>query len=326
MKKTVGVIAGGYSSEDHISLESADTVIAQITGDNYIIYKLIISKDAWQCDVNGKTYDINRADFTVQVGTDTIKFDCIFNAIHGEPGEGGQIQKYFKEIGMPFTASGHIASPLSFDKAAAKETLMKVDVVMPSVITITKTDINNLNTIAKDVKYPCIVKPNSSGSSYGVSKVNSAEGFEGAAIEAFKYNDLVLIEQFISGVELSCGVIEFGGKVMALPVTEIVFEGEIFDVEAKYSDNGADEITPARISANATEKCQRTTEKVFKELNLTDMASVDFILMDEEVYFIEANTIPGLSKNSILPKQLKTAGIQMGDLFTKMIERASCRG
>ncbi|MCH7534226.1 MAG: ATP-grasp domain-containing protein, partial [Bacteroidetes bacterium] len=231
----------------------------------------------------------------------------------------------------------HIASFNAFSKSRAKDILEEIDVLMPDMITVSKDQIDSLGLLTEGMPYPCIVKPNSSGSSYGVSKVNSSSDLFQAVDMAFEYNDLILIEQFVAGIELSCGVIEYDNRIQALPVTEIVFDGEIFDYELKYADGGAKEITPARISDSATKNCQRISEKVFKQLDLKDMARVDFILQKEpqagdtiarqcdEIFFIECNTIPGLSRNSILPKQLKSAGIEMKDFFTEMVERSACR-
>ena len=325
MNKKIGVISGGYSSESSISLESADTVISMLKESPFELFKVIITKGDWYCIHKDVRYEVNKENLTVNFPDNNLKFDSIFNAIHGEPGEGGEIQEYLCSIKMPFTSSGQKASAISFSKAAAKELLQKDNIVMPSVETYSKSTIGDVTQIANGTKFPCIVKPNSSGSSYGVSKANNKTEFINAVELAFKYNHLILVEQFISGVELSCGVVEINGRVRALPVTEIEFDGEIFDFKAKYADDGAREITPARISKEATSQCQDVAEQVFEKLNLKDMARIDFILMDDEVYFIECNTIPGLSKNSILPKQLKEAGINMGEFFIEMIENSACR-
>ena len=303
MKKVV-IITGGYSSEHNISLQSAQTVETNLKNLGYTVSILKIEK-------SGFDYRSIK----------TAMFDCAFIALHGPPAEDGDIQKHLDKIKLPYTCSDSNISSVTFNKYECNSMLKKLGFKCPKSISISNESKIDYQFIEKKISYPLIVKPNRSGSSYGVSKVNDVMQLRVAIKLAFKYDNRIMFEEYINGTEVSCGVY-YSNEVTSLPVTEIVADNEFFDYEAKY-EGKSNEITPARIDKKIYREIQKLSEKMYSELNLKGICRFDYIIKNNLPYIIEINTVPGLSKKSIIPKQLKCMNISLSEIFKISIENAT---
>jgi len=322
MKKKIAVAMGGYSSEYKISLQSGDFVFQHLNREKFDVYKAHIFKDEWKIiDENNEEYKINKEDFSVVINQEKIQFDCVFNMIHGDPGENGLLQAYLEILNIPQTSSGFYASALTFNKRDCNSVLRDYGIKTAVNYPIQKGDKIDEKAILEKVGLPCFVKANRSGSSFGISKVKKESYLRAAIDHSFTEDDEVLIESFLDGVEVDVGVINYKGDILALPVTEIVSENEFFDYNAKYLGE-SQEITPARISDEQTKKVQELSVKIFKCLRLKGFARAEFILHQGEPHFIEINTIPGMSPASIVPQQLSAAKISYQEFFTDLVEVA----
>ncbi len=322
MKKKIAVITGGDSHERVISFKSAKVVHKYLDKEKYEPYLVHIDKSQWAL-VDGETnYLIDKNDFSVDYNGDKIKFDAVFNAIHGTPGEDGKLQGYFDLLGVPYTSAGVLASALTFNKGICNQFLRKVEGVnvAPSMV-IHKGFELPLSEVLDKVGLPCFVKPNNGGSSFGVSKVTSESELAPAITKALEHDTHVLVERFVKGTEVTCGVLYINGKLTTLPLTEIVTKSQsgFFDFSAKY-EGMSDEITPARISDELTQKVQETTKLIYKTIGLKSLARIDFIIENDIPYVIEANTTPGLSEESIVPQQAREYGLSLPELFDAMLQ------
>lgn len=322
MKKRIAIAMGGYSSEYRISINSGNVVYKNLDRDLYEPYRVHIMQKEWFVVAEDDTpYPINKSDFTVKIGSKTIVFDCVFNTIHGTPGENGLLQAYLDLIGIPQTSCGFYQAALSFNKRDLISVLRPYGIKTATNYFLNKDEEVNAEEIVNKVGLPCFVKANKAGSSFGVTKVKKVEDIEQAAKVAFKEDDEVIIESFLDGTEVSVGVVMYKGEVVALPVTEIVSENEFFDYEAKYLGK-SQEITPARISKAQTKEVQEISKLIYRKLKMRGFTRSEFIFHKNEPHFIEINTTPGLSEASILPQQAIKAGISLTDLFGSAIEAA----
>lgn len=322
MKKKIAVAMGGYSSEFEISMKSGDFIFQQIDRSKFEVYKAVILKDRWYIeDENGKEFLLNKSDFSVNIDGKEIRFDCVFNMIHGTPGENGLLQGYLEILGIPQTSSDFYPSALTFDKHDCISTLREHGILTAANYYLQKGDKIDEKAILSKVGLPCFVKANSSGSSFGISKVKRKEELQQAIAHSFEEGDEVIIESFLDGVEVDVGVIHYQNKIQALPVTEIVSHNEFFDYNAKYLGE-SEEITPARISAEETKEVQEISRRIFKILRLKGFARAEFIFHQGKPHFLEVNTVPGMSPASIVPQQLRAAEISFKDFFSDMIETA----
>ena len=319
-KKHIAVVMGGYSSEFEISLKSGNVVCEFINAEKYHIYPIHILKEGWDYVApNGNKYPINRADFSFSNGTNVIKPDVVFNTIHGTPGEDGYLQAYLSLINIPQTSAPFYQAALSFNKRDCLSVLKNAGITCAKSYYLTKGDTISHKEIIETVGLPCFVKPNRAGSSFGISKVSNSEELDSAIHKAYQEDDEIIIEKAIKGVEVSVGVFKNQENLIILPFTEIVSETEFFDYEAKYLGK-SNEITPARISEEDAEKVRQEIKKIYKALNMKGLTRTEFIIQDGIPYFLEINTNPGLSKESIIPKQIKEIGMSLTDLFDRMIQ------
>lgn len=321
MQKNIAIVMGGYSSEVEISLKSGEVVFNSLDAKKYALYKVYILKEKWVVIHNKKEYQVIKDDFSVIINQEHIQFDCVFNAIHGEPGENGVLIAYFDLIGMNHTSAPFYQMALAFNK---RDTLSVVkEYGIPTAISFHMHQRDEIVTdkIIKKVGLPCFVKPNRAGSSFGISKVYEEENLKAAIEKACQEDEEILIESFLDGTEVSVGVIEYQGKLTVLPITEIVSENDFFDYEAKY-EGKSQEITPARISAAEKEKVVSLATKVYQVLNMKGFSRSEFIIVDGAPYFLEINTVPGMTKESLLPQQAKEASISLTDLFDNAIQMA----
>ena len=313
---------GGYSSEYKISLISGNVVHQFLDKSKFNSFRIHIFKEKWvYVDEKDAEFPIDKNDFSTTVNGTKINFDCVFNAIHGTPGEDGLMQAYFELIGLPQTSCDYYQSALTFNKRDLLSVLKPYGIKSATSYYINKGDHIDAAEIVKTVGLPCFVKPNKSGSSFGISKVKTANELPIAIEVAYKEDHEVIIESFLDGTEISVGVINYKGKVTVLPITEIVSENDFFDYEAKYHGK-SQEITPARISEEMTQKVSEIAKRAYEILQMKGFSRSEFILVNGEPFMLEMNTIPGLTTESLIPQQAKVAGISLEDLFTNAIELA----
>lgn len=321
-KKNVALVCGGYSGEYVISLQSAEQIENNLQKD-FNLYKIIITKEDWFYEKNGKRFSVDKNDFSLCVEGNKIKFDAVFIIVHGTPGENGLLQGYFDMLGIKYNTCDALCSAVTFDKTTCNAVVRELNVVnVAKNVTIYDNEVIDINNILSKVSLPVFVKPSQGGSSIGMSKVKVKEDLEKAIKQAFDVHGKVLIEEFIEGVELSCGVFMEKGKIIVFPVTEIVPKAEFFDYEAKYNGS-TDEIVPARINDDLRNLVQKTTERIYKDLNCKGVCRIDYIYNKEKdkLYFLEVNTTPGQSLNSIVPNQVRAMGKDVHWLYyTQMAE------
>ncbi|WP_291274975.1 D-alanine--D-alanine ligase [Flavobacterium sp.] len=318
----VAIIMGGYSSEYKISLTSGNVVFNHLDTSKFNAYRIHIFKEKWvYVDANEQEYPINKNDFSVDVDGTKITFDVVFNAIHGTPGEDGLMQAYFELLQIPQTSCNYYQAALTFNKRDLLSVLKPYGIKTATSYYLNKGDEINTKLIIETVGLPCFVKPNKSGSSFGISKVKTNEELLPAIESAYKEDNEIIIESFLDGTEVSVGVINFKGEIKVLPITEIVSENDFFDYEAKYLGK-SQEITPARISDEIKVKVEATAKKAYEVLKMSGFSRSEFIIVDGEPHMLEMNTIPGLTTESILPQQAREAGISLHELFENAIELA----
>ena len=320
--KTIAIVAGGDSSEYEISIKSANEVKKEL-GTKYKTYVIVIRGDNWYWEgEKGRIHGIDKNDFSLNIDGTKIRFDAVFVAIHGTPGENGLLQGYFDMLKIPYTSCDAFCSALTFNKQACKLFLKEYGVLMADAVLIRRGESISPDDLINRLGLPCFVKPNDSGSSFGVSKVKSAEELVPALEEAFKESDEVLVEKFMGGRETACGVVKTisRSKSIVLPVTEIVSKKEFFDYEAKYTPGLSDEITPAPMDETITGKIQDLSSTIYDLLGCKGIVRVDFIVVGETPYFLEINTVPGMTRESLVPKQAEAAGIGLSDIYSLVVE------
>lgn len=322
MKKNIAVVTGGYSGEAVISLQSAEQVMKHLDAAKYNCYKIVLTKDQWIMQDGGEEHPVDKNDFSVTINKRKIKFDCAFMALHGTPGEDGKLQGYFDMIGLPYTSCGVVQSAITFSKSFTVAVLSRYGVSTAQSMVVNKRDKINADEIIEKVFLPVFVKPNEGGSSIGTTKVKRKEELVPAIQLALKEGDEAIIEEFIDGTEITCGVISYKGKIKALAITEIVCKAEFFDFDAKYKDKATEEITPARIPLSIEAECKNLSEFIYKVLDCKGMIRIDYIIRSGKLFLLEVNSIPGMTERSLLPQQSEYAGISKRELFNNAIEEA----
>lgn len=322
-KKNIAVLAGGNSSEFHISLKSGETIANELDKERYNVYSIQIKGNDWTLIDDSKDVAIDKNDFSFVVGDQKVKFDLVISAIHGTPGENGLMQGYFEMIGQAYIGSGVLASSLTFSKFYCNTFLNNFDVVNIAKSTLIRKGIEyDADEIIEELKLPCFVKPNVGGSSFGISKVKQKSDLSKAIETAFKESDEVIIEEYIAGDEIQCGIFTTKDNEYILPLVEIVSKNEFFDYQAKYDPNFSEEIIPARISEELTDKCQQITSALYDLLHCQGIVRMDFILKDGAFWFLEANTIPGMTPESIVPQMIRKADMTIKEVMNILIDDA----
>ena len=322
MKKNIAIIMGGYSSEYEISIQSGQVVYETINPEKYNAYRIHIFRNKWvYVDAKNTEFPVDKNDFSVTVNGKKITFDCVFNAIHGTPGEDGFMQGYFKLLNIPQTSCGMYQAALTFNKRDCLSVLKPYGIKTAISYYVNQGDHVDADKIVAKVGLPCFVKANKAGSSFGITKVYKKEAIYNALDIAFKEDDEVIIESFLDGTEVSVGVITYKGKVKVLPITEIVSNNDFFDYKAKYLGE-SQEITPARLSKIQEEKVNKVAQQVYEILRMKGFSRSEFIFKDGEPHLLEVNTVPGFTRASILPQQAAAAGISLSELFENAIEEA----
>jgi D-alanine-D-alanine ligase len=318
--RTIAIVAGGNSSEYPVSVRSAEGVSKALKG-KYQTYIITIKNTDWYWeDPKGRIFPIDKNDFSLALDDQHVRFDAAFIAIHGNPGENGLLQGYFDMTGIPYTSCDAFVSALTFNKQACKLYLNEYGIPMTGGLLLRRGQKYDAESIVKQTGLPCFVKPNASGSSFGVTKVKETAGFDAALEHAFAEGNEVLVESFMKGTEVACGVVRTKQKKIIMPVTEIVPKKEFFDYEAKYTDGLSDEITPARMPEEITARIQELSSEIYDILGCRGIVRVDFIVTDDGPQFLEINTIPGMTPESIIPRQAAVFGISQTDLYSMVIE------
>lgn len=325
MQKNIAIVAGGYSSEYEVSIGSAVQVKNNLDQfEEYRNFIIQITDNEWFYEEAGHQYPVDKSNFSLWYNDTKLVFDCVFIAIHGTPGEDGLLQSYFELLHIPYTSCDQKTAFLTFNKFACKAYLDRFGIRGADYLMAKKRKKPDYEAIQEKIGFPCFVKPNNSGSSFGVSKVSDGSSLEAAFQKAWEEDDEAIIEQCISGQEFACGVFQTPGKSYVLPVTEIISENEFFDYEAKYKGKSK-EVTPAVIPDKLKNEIQESSEKIYRLVNCHGLARVDFLYDGNQLYFLEINTVPGLSKESIVPQQIRAAGYTVPQFYKWMLEEAMGR-
>lgn len=323
--QNIAILAGGYSPEYQISLNSAQEISSALDKTKYKTFTVVVTRDQWFVENSGQQYPIDREDFTFRQKDKKVKFDCVLMAIHGTPGEDGKMQAYFDMLNLPYTSCGFFSSAIGFNKFACKSFLAEFNVATAPAVLIRKGEKIDPHKVSEATGFPCFVKPNNSGSSFGISRVPAPDSFIQAVEEAFMEGDEVIVEKEITGIEISCGLIKTKKEMHIFPLTEIVSHKDFFDYEAKYSEGMADEITPARLDETLTEEIKALSSGIYDHLNCHGIVRIDYILSGDKPWFLEINTVPGMSAESIIPKQIAVYGNSVGRILDLVIEDSISR-
>lgn len=322
MKKiNIALLAGGDSSEREIALDSAGQIGQALDGNKYNVYLIDVNGRSWSC--GGVQVDKN--DFSLTIADNKVVFDYALIIIHGRPGEDGRLQGYLDIMGVRYSSCSMVSSVITFDKELCKRVVEDCGINLAKEIFLRKGDKVDGKTIVSKLGLPLFVKPNASGSSFGVTKVKAIEELQPAIDAAMKESEEVLIEEFIAGREFGCGLIVADGKEVVLPITEIISKRDFFDHQAKYTEGMSEEITPADLEEGVASQIREMALRAYKACRCSGIVRIDFIVTEQGVpYMIEINAIPGMSAASIVPKQVEAAGITLGQLYD-MVINDSCK-
>ncbi len=327
MKKNIAVVAGGDSSEVVVSLKSAEGIESFLDKERYNVYLVTIAGGEWTVRLpGGGKAEVNRNDFSFVTGGRHVRFDYAYVTIHGTPGENGLLQGYFELVGVPHSSCHVFTSALTFNKFACNHFLRGFGVRVAESLLLRRGQTVTPTEVEEKIGYPCFVKPNLGGSSFGISKVKTPDELLPAISKAFSEGDEVLVEAFMQGTELTCGIFKTReGGTTVLPVTEVVTHNEFFDYDAKYNGQ-VDEITPARISDSLTRRVQKLTSTIYELLDCRGIVRMDYIVTkDEVINLLEVNTTPGMTSTSFIPQQVHAAGLDMTRVLTDIIESGETR-
>lgn len=326
MKKNVAIIAGGDSSEIVISLKSAAGLLTFIDLERYNLYLAVLKKSDWTVRLpDGSEVEINKNDFSFEEGGIGKRFDFAYITIHGTPGEDGRLQGYFDMIGMPYSSCNALVSALTFNKYVCNNYLRGFGVKVADSIRLFRGQSAGTEAVVSRLGLPLFVKPNTGGSSFGATKVKESGQLQAAIGEAFAEGEEVILEQFVSGTEVTSGCYKTRNNEVLLPLTEVVTGNEFFDFDAKYNGQ-VDEITPARLSAEMTAKIQNETSRIYDLLGASGIIRIDYIIPEDgEPVMLEVNTTPGMTATSFIPQQIRAAGLDIKEVMTEIIENASLK-
>ena len=321
MKKNIAIVAGGDSSEVVVSLKSAAGLYSFMDKERYNLFIVTIVGQTWQVEWSDtEKIAIDKNDFSFTQNGVKTNFDFAYITIHGTPGENGILQGYFDLIGLPYSCCGVLAAAITFNKFTCNQYLKGFGVKVSESLVLRAGQTVSDEEVAQKIGFPCFVKPNVGGSSFGVTKVKSIEQVQPAIAHAFAEGAEVMIEAFMAGTEITCGVYKTKTKSHVLPITEVVPENEFFDFDAKYKGE-VEEITPARISDSLTERVQKLTSAIYDILGCKGIVRIDYIISEGEVInLLEVNTTPGMTATSFIPQQIAAAGLDIKDVMTEIIE------
>ena len=318
--KNIAIIAGGNSSEYEVSMKSGKNIYDEVDETRYNKYLVVLKERDWHVEIGEKKYPVDRNDFSFTRDGEKILFDFAYITIHGVPGENGLLQGYLDMMGVPYGCCNVLASALTFDKHTCNTYLKSYGVNVADSVMLIRGMTYDVNEIINEVGLPCFVKPNAEGSSFGVTKVKEAAQLEDALKKAFALCREVLIETFIDGTELTCGVVKAGDMDITMPIAEVVPKNEFFDFEAKYDPTKSDEIIPARISPELTNRIKTLSSMIYDILRCEGIIRVDYIVREDEIFMLEVNTTPGMTSNSFVPKMVRAMGGTLREVLTKIID------
>ncbi len=320
MIKNIAVIAGGNTDEYEVSLKSVEMVMDSIDRTKFAPFKIILRGSDWHYLHGKEKIQVDKNDFSLTLDGEKINFHAAYIIVHGSPGEDGKLQGYLDMLGIPYSSPSLLTSAITMNKFVSKSIIKthRIKVAKAELVHISD-EIIDVDKIVANVGLPCFVKPNNGGSSVATFKAKSKQAIIDAIEEGFLHDSEVIIEEFIEGKEITCGVYFDGTEVQALPITEIVPHNEFFDYEAKYLGK-SDEITPARIDDKMTRKVHQLTKKIYKIFNIKGLVRVDYFLKGNDIYFMEINTVPGFTKQSLIPQQIRAAGMKEINVLTFIIE------
>ena len=318
-KKVVGIAMGGYSSEREISIESGDTVFNNLLQSPWSCFKIIIDKKYWNVvDSEDNKYPLNLYNLTFKRYNKIIQFDVVFNAVHGAPGENGELAELLERLKIPHTSCDKDIAALTFNKRDCLKKVREWDIPVAKSLTYNAGNVIDIYAIEEKLGLPCFVKPNRSGSSYGIVKVYKKDSIKNAIKTALKEDDQLIIESELIGMEISVGAYLLEGEIIVLPITEIISKNDFFDYDAKYNGK-SQEITPARMDETTFKKVNLMVKKIYSKLNLKGVCRSEFIIVDGTPHLLEINTIPGMTSASLIPQQVKAAGIELGNFFESLL-------
>ena len=323
MKKNIALVTGGFSGEAVISYKTAVTIDNNLDREKFNVYTIDIRPEGWFYELtDGRTIEIDKNDFSLQIDNQKIKFDAVFIGLHGTPGEDGKLQGYFDTLKIPYTSCDAATSALTFNKRYTTAVAAFSGIHVANSVLLIKNSIGSPDEVLQNLKFPVFVKPNNGGSSIGMSKVNKPSDELGVAIEkAFKEDDQVLIEEMVAGREFTVGVFKTNGKIIVLPITEVISKKDFFDYEAKY-EGASTEVTPAEVDELIAVKIREAAARAYQVFNCRGVVRIDFIYNEKagQPFMLEINTIPGQSEASIVPQQVKVMGWSLKEFYTKLVE------
>ena len=318
----IAIFTGGDSSEYVISMKSAEQVKKWLEQAGHSCFLVEVKGANWTVHLGDLRIPLDKNSLSFKTKNDSIYFDFAWNSIHGTPGEDGKLQGCFDIMGIPYNSSNHLSSALTFNKYTCKTFLKQHNVLTPEASLVRKKMDTNLEIVAESVGLPCFVKPNSGGSSFGIAKVVKFEELQSALDEALREDNEAIVERYIKGTEVTCGLMKTRQGFTVFPVTEIVPKNEFFDYEAKYTEGKAEEFTPARLDEDLVRKCQELAMRIYDLTDSSGIIRVDFIIKGNQLYFLELNSIPGMSRESIIPKQVNNMGLKMEEVLQQVIDNA----
>ena len=318
--KNIAIIAGGNSSEYEVSMKSGKNIYDEVDETRYNKYLVVLKERDWHVEIGEEKFPVDKNDFSFTRNGEKILFDFAYITIHGVPGENGLLQVYLDMMGVPYGCCNVLASALTFDKHTCNTYLKSYGVNVADSVMLIRGMAYDVNEIINEVGLPCFVKPNAEGSSFGVTKVKEAAQLEDALKKAFALCREVLIETFIDGTELTCGVVKAGDMDITMPIAEVVPKNEFFDFEAKYDPTKSDEIIPARISPELTNRIKTLSSMIYDILRCEGIIRVDYIVREDEIFMLEVNTTPGMTSNSFVPKMVRAMGGTLREVLTKIID------
>ncbi len=320
MKKRVAVITGGNSSELVISVKSADTILFNLSKEKFEAFRVEITGLDWKVYIGANEYtSIDKNDFSFVFNGKKLHFDIALIMIHGDPGEDGKLQGYLEMLGIPYTSSNVLTSAATFSKHFTKQYLKSYSIESADWLMLSKRFGYDLNAVEEKLGFPCFVKPNNAGSSFGISKVNNSNQLSDAISKALTEDEEVLVEKMVDGIEITCGVLRTSKNAYTFPITEISSKTGFFDYEAKYTDGLAEEIIPARINEEIADQCRELSLKIYDIFHCKWFARIDYIIQDNKLFLLEINTIPGMSKESIIPKMIAANGLSLSSLLDEIL-------
>ena len=318
-KKKVGIVSGGFTSEHNISILSGKTVFEELDRELWEVYLINITKSEWKAeDDQNNIYEVNKGDFTLQNNETIVDLDVIFNAVHGAPGENGQLAALWELLKIPFSSCDSYTAGLTYNKRDCLSVLRELKVPTAKYFSINKGTLINEDLILATVELPCFVKANRAGSSIGIYKVTTKKELMPSIKKAFEEDSQVIIESALEGREVSVGVASFQGGVHVLPITEIVTDNDFFDYAAKY-EGKSQEITPAQIPNKWKQLVEHWAKSIYVTLDLKGVVRSEFIFVNGIPHLLEVNTVPGITRKSIIPKQVKVMGIKLSQFFSYLL-------